>query len=49
MDRVKAAATIDSIRRGVLALREAKVEAEEKTQGMVDKMMTVAGQKRRTA
>ena len=39
---MKAAATVDSIRRGVLALREVKVEAEEKTKGMVDKMQEVA-------
>ena len=45
MDRVKAAATIDSIRRGVLALREAKVEAEDKTKGMVDKMKEMNKQK----
>ena len=35
--RANAAATIDSIRKGVLALREAKVEAGDKTDGMVEK------------
>ena len=35
--RANAQATIDSIRKGVLALREAKVETADKTEGMVEK------------
>jgi len=44
-DLEKVKFTVDSIRKGVLALREAKVEAKEKTEGMVDRMTQAAAEK----
>ena len=48
-ERLNAAATVDSIRRGVLALRETKVEAETATKDFVEKMKAIEASKKKAA